>query len=106
VLCRDLTIVYCEDRTSYIAWKKKIFIFSVAPGGAFSNHLPYLTIQLYSPEWALASSTIGFSVFSEKDLFYVIRVLALCTTPNLEDQGASLSLVPTLWPVRLGRPYQ
>ena len=96
MLCRDLTIVYCEDRTSYIAWKKKFFIFSVAPGGAFSNHLPYLTIQLTALSGLWLPPLLALVSFSEQDLFYVIRVLALCTTPNLEDQGASLSLVPTL----------
>ena len=34
------------------------------------------------------------------------RLLALRPTPNLEGRGVSLRLASTLWPVRLGWPYQ
>jgi hypothetical protein len=44
--------------------------------------------------------------YSQQIYFYGIGMSTQCSTPNLEDQGVSLSLEPHSWPFRLGRPCQ
>jgi hypothetical protein len=79
----------------------------------------YVTILLPSPRryssgWALASWTICLHsspaeadcLVSEQFSFYGVRLLVSRPTPNREDQGISLRLAPTPWPVRHRWPYQ
>jgi len=71
---------------------------------AASNHL-YLW-PWPSSFWLPTSLYPSSFDFSLPMFFNRGRLLACCPTPNLEDQGASLSLDHHLRPVRQGRPYQ
>ena len=52
--------------------------------------------------------SVRFSLyyFPQQENFYKVGESVQRSTPNLEDQGTSLSLTPTLRPVRQGWPYQ
>jgi hypothetical protein len=44
--------------------------------------------------------------FRNNSFFYGVKLLASCTTPNLEDQGIPFRLGRHLQPVQQGWPYQ
>ena len=58
-----------------------------------------LVVVLQSVQFPLYQS-------SQQEVFSEVRVSVQRSTPNLEDQDTSLSVTPTLQPVRQEWPYQ